>query len=222
MLNPDKQINAPEDILTGVKNILAEVISELADLRGAVRQIVWDPATKIVATKNEALPEGKGNEYKGYFEFTESVQAITPHRILAINRGEKEEALKVKLDYDMNRVRQAAAATVPLEGHPHRELLEGVVADAMARLLLPSLEREVRRELTDFAQEHAVSVFARNLRSLLLQPPLRGKRLQGIDPGLRTGSKLPALDAHGNPLEHRATNPHHRTNQTPAANIELG
>src|SRR5207248_1305684 len=96
-----------------------------------------------------------------------------------------------------------------------------VVEDALNRLLLPSLEREVRRELTDFAQEHAVSVFARNLRSLLLQPPLRGKRLLGIDPGLRNGCKLAAIDEHGNLLEHGVVYPHQPQNRKAAAKIEL-
>src|SRR5213075_2848439 len=101
-----------------------------------------------------------------------------------------------------------ANAAVPLGDHPHRELLTVVLEDALARLLLPSLEREVRRELTDFALDHAVSIFARNLRSLLLQPPLRGKRILAVDPGLRTGCKLAALDEHGNMVEQEVIYPH--------------
>jgi uncharacterized protein len=206
-VNPEKGLNTADDVMAGVKNILAEVVSELADLRGAVRRLIWDSAT-IGSTKHENLPEGKGQEYKGYFEFKESVQTIPPHRILAINRGEKEGALKVKLDYDLEKVKAAALAAVNLADHPHRELLTSVLEDALTRLVLPAIDREVRRELTDFALEHAVSIFARNLRSLLLQPPLRGKRILGIDPGLRTGCKLAALDEHGNVLEHSVIYPH--------------
>src|SRR5260370_39016615 len=99
----------------------------------------------------------------------------------------------------MEGVKRAAGATVPVgDDHPHKELLQAVVEDALTRLVLPSLEREVRRELTDISHEHAVKIFARNLRSLLMQPPLRGKRILGIDPGLRTGCKLAVLGATGN------------------------
>src|SRR5262245_501852 len=168
MLNPEKGLNTPDEVLAGARNILAEIVSELADVRGAVRQLVWDTAL-ITSGKHDHLPEGKGNEYKGYFEFKESVQTIPPHRILAINRGEKEGALKVKLDYDLNRVKSVALGVVPLGDHPHRDLLVTVIEDALARLVLPSIEREVRRELTDFALDHAVSIFARNLPSLPLQ-----------------------------------------------------
>jgi len=206
-VNPEKGLNTADEVLAGVKNILAEVMSELADLRGAVRRLIWD-STTIGATKHENLPEAKGQEYKGYFEFKESVQTIPPHRILAINRGEKEGALKVKLDYDLDKVRATALGAVPLADHPHREFLTTVLDDALTRLVLPGIEREVRRELTDFALEHAVSIFARNLRSLLLQRPLRGKRILGIDPGLRTGCKLAALDEYGNVIEHGVIYPH--------------
>jgi uncharacterized protein len=221
MVNPEKQLTSVDDVLTGVRNILAEVISETADLRGAARTILWDPAAQLVSKKNEALPEGKGQEFKGYFDFKESVQSIPPHRILAINRGEKEEVLKVKVEYDLERVKAVAREKVPLGDHPHRELLEPVLDDALNRLLLPSLEREVRRELTDFAQEHAVAVFARNLRSLLLQPPLRARRILGIDPGLRTGCKLAALDESGNLLDHAVIYPHQPQNKKAEAKVKL-
>ena len=220
MLNPEKQLISVEDVLTGVKHILAELISELADLRGSVRVVVWDTGL-IVAKRNEALPANRGQEYKGYFEFKESVQQIPPHRILAINRGEKEEALHVRIEYDLERVKNAAAAAVPIADHPHRDVLQAALEDALTRLLLPSLEREVRRELTDFAQDHAVQIFARNLRSLLLQPPLRGKRLLGVDPGLRTGCKLAALDETGNLLEHTVIYPHQPQNKKDEARLKL-
>src|SRR5439155_8895300 len=120
---------------------------------------------------------------------------------LAINRGEKEGALKARVEWDLEAVRRVALDKLPLADHPHAEFLRTVTEDALARLLLPSLEREIRRELTDEAEEHAVRVFARNLRCLLLQPPLFGRRVLAIDPGFRTGCKLAALDEVGNLLE---------------------
>src|SRR5207249_3277823 len=157
--------------------------------------------------KNESLAADQGLEYKDYFQFTEPVRQIPPHRILAINRGEKEGALKARIESDVEAVRRVALDPLPLADHPHAEFLRRVTEDALTRLLLPSLEREIRRELTEEAQDHAVAVFARNLRSLLLQPPLRARRVLAIDPGFRTGCKIAALDEHGNLLEHTTIYP---------------
>lgn len=207
MVDPDKQLATIDDVLAGVKHILAEQVAETADVRAITRMVLWDTA-KIASTKNDALPEGKGLEFKDYFAFTETLRHIPAHRVLAINRGEKENALKVKLDYDHALVNRVALEPLTFADHPHREFLLPVVEDALSRLLLPSLEREIRRELTERAQDHAVAVFARNLRSLLLQPPLRGKRVLAVDPGFRTGCKLAALDETGVLLEEAIIFPH--------------
>ena len=200
MVNPEKELNTPEDVLLGVQHILAEQIADSAEVRAAVRVTLWE-TSKLCTAKNETAAAGHGLEYKDYFEFTESVRRIPPHRILAINRGEKEGVLKPRLEWNAEAVHRAAVENLPLADHPHAEFLNKVLEDALSRLLLPSLEREIRRELTEEAEDHAVSVFARNLRSLLLQPPLRGRRVLAIDPGFRTGCKLAALDETGNLLE---------------------
>jgi uncharacterized protein len=128
--------------------------------------------------------------------------------VLAINRGEKENVLTVRLECEAELVQRMALEKLPLADHPHAEFLKQVTADALTRLLLPSLEREIRRELTSRAEQHAVTVFARNLRSLLLQPPLRGRRVLAIDPGFRTGCKVACLDETGNLLEDAVIHPH--------------
>src|SRR5579864_6472579 len=220
LVNPEKQLNTPEDVLAGVKHILSEIISELAPLSGAVRAAVWDTGM-LTSTRNESLPENRGLEYKSYFQFQESAQQIPPHRILAINRGEKENALKVKIDFNAEKVKESALQAAAFDGHPHQDLLKEVLDDALTRLVLPSLEREVRRELTDIAHEHAVKIFARNLRSLLMQPPLHGKRILGIDPGLRTGCKLAVLDETGNMLDHAVIYPHQPQNRRAEAKRRL-
>src|SRR5581483_7565974 len=155
----------------------------------------------LCTAKSESVPEGQGLDYKDYFQFSETVRRIPPHRILAINRGEKEGVLKARMEWDAEGVHRVVLSRLPLDDHPHGEFLKKVAEDALSRLLLPSLEREIRRELTDEAEEHAVKVFARNLRSLLLQPPLRGRRVLAIDPGFRTGCKVAALDETGCLLE---------------------
>jgi uncharacterized protein len=200
LVNPEKELATSADVLQGVQHILAEQIAETAEFRQAVRCVLWETG-KLAAGKKENLPEGAGLDYKDYFQFAESARRIPPHRILALNRGEKEGAIKVRLEWNADGVHRAVLNKLPLADHPHAEFLKTVVEDALNRLLLPSLEREIRRELTEEAEIHAVRIFARNLNSLLLQPPLRGRRVLAIDPGFRTGCKLAALDEHGNLLE---------------------
>jgi uncharacterized protein len=331
LANPEKGLATVDDVRTGVGHVLAEMIADAADVRAPIRGLLWETG-QISSAKSEKLQEGQGNEFKNYFQFKETVRQIPPHRILALNRGEKEQALKVTFEWPRDRISEVAlrflsdlllrkagqmplppappaapveaspavvpAATnegeqpapapaipeggdaapppspaegsIPVEApapppdqapvaetpapseqppvaeaappapaeaaapieppaaplvasmptevkpvltgdplspggefkSPHVAFLKTVLEDALTRLLIPSLEREIRNELTEEAEHHAVQVFARNLRSLLLQPPLRGKRVLAIDPGFRTGCKLAALDEFGNLLDH--------------------
>jgi protein Tex len=220
MLNPEKQLNTADDVLAGVGHILAEQIAEMADVRGPVRLVMWDTG-ELVSAKADNITEEQGKDFRDYFAFRESVRFIPAHRILAINRGEKENVLKAKVEWHHERLRAAAVHHLSLADHLHREFLEKVVDDALARLVLPSIEREIRRELTEHAQDSAVHIFARNLRSLLLQPPLRGKRVLAIDPGLRTGCKIAAIDANGNLLEESVIYPHAPHNKKAEAKSKL-
>ncbi len=207
MLNPEKELNTPDDVLAGVQHILAEQLGEIADVRMAARRVLWDTG-KLVTTKADNLPDGQGMDYKDYFQFTEPVRHIPPHRILAINRGEKESALKVRLEWNPEMLQRAVFDKLPLADHPHADLLRHCALDGLQRLLVPSLEREIRRDLTEDAADHATQIFSRNLRSLLLQPPIRGQRVLAVDPGFRSGCKLVVLDEIGHPLEHAVIHPH--------------
>ncbi|MCE9526541.1 MAG: helix-hairpin-helix domain-containing protein, partial [Planctomycetales bacterium] len=140
--------------------------------------------------------------FKDYYEFQEPLHKVPPHRVLAINRGERARAIRVKIEADFDAMQREAEQLLIPEGHPHAEFLRQCVRDALTRLLIPSLEREIRREQTDKAEEHAVEVFIRNLRKLLLQQPTRGKRVLAIDPGFKSGCKMVALDEFGNVLAH--------------------
>lgn len=213
LVDPDKWLLNTDDVLAGVKDVLAEMVADSAEVRGPLRNFIWDVGL-IAANKNEGLPEGKGKEYDPYASFKEPVRDIPPHRVLAINRGEKANVLRVRLDIDREKASEIAVYHLNLADHPHAELLIPVVADALDRLVLPSLEREVRRELTERAQDHAVLVFAKNLRSLLLQPPLRGKKVLAVDPGIRTGCKLAVLDETGKLLEDAVIYPHGQKKNT--------
>ena len=140
--------------------------------------------------------------FSDYFDYGEELKKIPPHRILAINRGERAKVLRVKVECDIEAMHGVLDELCLPEGNPHADFLRGCARDALARLILPSLEREIRRELTDRAEAHAVGVFARNLRNLLLQPPVNDRRILAVDPGYRSGCKLVALDQFGNVLAH--------------------
>jgi uncharacterized protein len=207
MIDPDTTFTTADDIMTGVKHILAEVIADTAAVRSAVRAFAWDTGT-LVTAKVEGLPDDKGREFRDFFDSHEPVRAMPPHRYLAVARGEREKVLTSRIVFDATKAKEIAADQLPqLRDHPHREFLLTVVDDAMSRLLLPSLDREIRKELTDRAHDQSAIAFARNLRNLLWQPPVRGKRILAIDPGMRTGCKLAALDEHGHVLEYDVVHP---------------
>lgn len=152
--------------------------------------------------RRKKLEERRLKAFADYFEYREAIRRIPPHRILAINRGERARILRVKIECDLDEMyRVVDEVCVPPE-HPHADFLRGCARDALSRLILPSLEREIRRELTEQAESHAVGVFARNLRKLLLQPPVRDRRILAIDPGFTSGCKMVALDQFGNVLGH--------------------
>ncbi len=218
-VSAEKGLETAEKVLEGVGHILSEAISEMAAVRDAVRKIVWKTA-KIATTKGD-VPDGQGLEYRDYFEYTEPLSQVPPHRVLAINRGEKEGPLKIKLDLPRGDLEAAYFQQLPLEGHPQAELFRGAALDALDRLILPSMEREVRRDLTDAAEKHAVEVFARNLRSLLLQPPIPKQVVLAIDPGLRSGCKVAVLDPNGNLLDHGVVYPHAPQNRRSETKVFL-
>jgi len=218
-VSSEREIESTDKVLEGVGHILAEAINELAIVRDAVRRVVWKTG-KIVTSKAE-IPEGEGLEYRDYFEYSEPVANIPPHRVLAINRGDKEGPLKVKLEVSRPELEAATYSQLPLEGHPQAEFFRRSALDALDRLLLPSMEREIRRDMTEMAERHAVDVFARNLRSLLLQPPIPKQVVMAIDPGFRNGCKVAVLGTHGELLDNGVIHPHPPQNRRHEAKIFL-
>ncbi len=218
-LNPESGVDSVEKVLEGVGHILAEAISEMATVRDAVRKVVWRTG-KIVTSKGE-IPEGQGLDYRDYFDYTEPVSQIPPHRVLAINRGDKEGPLKVKLEVSRPDVEASLFGQLPLEAHPQHDLFHAAAIDALDRLILPSMEREVRRDLTEAAEKHAVEVFARNLGSLLLQPPIPKQVVMAIDPGFKSGCKVAVLDPSGQLLDQVVIYPHPPANRRSEAKIAL-
>jgi uncharacterized protein len=198
-VDPEKGVADLEAAYAGARDIVAETVAETAQVRQAVREATRRTGTLQVARKDESSDaEGK---YRLYYEFGEKLAALPPHRILAINRGEREGALKADIDANHDAfvgTLQRRYATAP--GWLGDEV-RAAVADGYKRLLAPAIERELRAELTERAEAHALTIFAANLRGLLLQPPLRGKVVMGVDPGYRTGCKVAVVDATGKYLE---------------------
>lgn len=195
LIDAEKELPGVDEVLQGVSDILSERISEIADLRARCRRI----ARKSGRLKVSATKAGKasGSEYRNYFNYSELATAIPPHRVLAINRGEKSGLLRVKMEWDDARAGTEMLIYLRLNDHRFGQFLQRCSADAIARLIFPSLEREIRREMAEAAETQAISVFARNLRNLLLQPPFAGQRVLAIDPGFRTGCKIAVLDECG-------------------------
>ncbi|MFN0053402.1 MAG: Tex family protein [Planctomycetales bacterium] len=195
---PEKEVHDAAAALQGAADILAERISEDAEVRAIARRLAWKGG-RLTTTATDAAAE-KGQAYRDYFDHSEPVGKIPPHRVLASNRGEHAGALRVKFEWDQPGAQGEVQRHLQLDRHRFAPFLTQCLADAIDRLIHPSLEREVRRELTEKAEAQAVSTFAQNLRNLLLQPPLSGRRVLAIDPGFRTGCKVVVLDEQGNLL----------------------
>ncbi len=196
-----------EDAYAGARDIVAEVISEDADLRKVVRERTLDQGRLVCAVADASLdPQGK---YQMYYEYAELLKDIPPHRLLAINRGEKEGVLRVKVEALVEEIIAAVEGRyLKNERSIFAAQAREAAADGYQRLVAPSIERELRNVRTDEADDHAIKVFAANLRNLLLQPPLRGKRVMGIDPGYRTGCKVALVDETGKFLGGTTIYPH--------------
>ena len=204
-LNDD--VPTVENAYAGARDIIAETVAEDADVRAAVRDRTRDEAWLVVGVANEAKDER--SVYKMYYDYREKLSDLKPHRLLAINRGEREGVLKAKLDGpDEELVKRIQARMVANPDSVFTDHIRAAVADGYGRLLAPSIERELRGQATETSDEHAIHTFATNLRQLLLQPPVRGKTVIGVDPGFRTGCKVTLVDPTGKFLGGATIYPH--------------
>ena len=194
-VDAEKGAASVEAALQGASDIVAEQVSEDVAVRDQSRKLAWRTGKLIVSAGKS---EGEVSQaYRDYFDYIEPVWKVPPHRVLALNRGEHENALRVRFDWDGDLAERSISSLLKFSNHPHGDFLQAALKDGLDRLLQPSIEREVRRELTDTAELHGIQVFAQNLRSLLLQPPVQRKRVLAIDPGFRTGCKIAVLDECG-------------------------
>ncbi len=196
-VNEEKEVKTAEDALNGAKDIIAERISDDAELRKTLRQTIKDFA--MIKT---TLLEKEGNAvYDMYADHSEPVKSIPSHRVLAINRGEKEDCLKVEIVLDETVALNEIEKAYITENSTLKELMQEIIADSYKRLLFPSLENECRTDLTDVASEQAIKMFEVNLKPLLLQSPLKNNVIMGFDPGYRMGCKVAIIDEHGEVLD---------------------
>lgn len=193
----EHELHSVEDVLAGVNDIIAERISDDASYREFIRENTWKLATMQTELKNDEKDEKE--IYKMYYDYEEAVHSLVSHRILAINRGEKEEVLRVTIVPPVERIEQHLQKEVIKDRQSADcvNVLVEAITDSYKRLIQPAVEREIRNRLTESAEEQAISVFSENLRNLLLQPPLKGRMILGVDPAFRTGCKLAVVDETG-------------------------
>lgn len=202
-INEEKEVLTVEDALKGSRDIIAEMVSDDAEIRKFIRTLALKEGTLIVKNTTD-----EKSVYDMYYDYSESVKSIAPHRVLAINRGEKEEFLKVKLDINTDKIqRNIEDKYINNDNRKNKEVIVEAIEDSYKRLIFPSIEREIRNHLTEIAQERAISVFGKNLKSLLLQPPIKEKVVMGFDPAFRTGCKIAVVDKNGKLLDYTTVYP---------------
>ncbi|MBR5793306.1 MAG: RNA-binding transcriptional accessory protein, partial [Anaerotignum sp.] len=195
-VDAEKGVETVEDAIQGAKDILAEQISDDADLRKTLREATVQYGA-LLSRKSKDEP----SVYEMYYDYQEPLKKAAGHRILAVNRGEKEGFLSIKIEGEEDRLLQRMERKIIRKNSDTAEILQEVIADSYKRLIAPSLEREIRNDLTEKAEESAIGVFRENLKQLLLQPPISGKVVLALDPAYRTGCKIAVIDATGKPLE---------------------
>ncbi|MBU8908755.1 Tex family protein [Desertibacillus haloalkaliphilus] len=198
-ISEEKEVQTAEDAIQGAEDIIAEWVSDDADIRKQIRTLAFKEG-KVVSKEKKAEADEKA-VYEMYYEYEEPVQKVVPHRVLAMNRGEKEDIIKVSISFPVDKIQKLLERTyIKKHGSIAVSYIERAIQDGYKRLIEPSIEREIRNELTDKAEEQAIHIFSENLRNLLLQPPIKDKVVLGVDPAYRTGCKLTVVDDTGKVL----------------------
>lgn len=216
-VDTEKGVENSEQALAGAKDIIAEKVSDDAELRKELRKKIAETGELTC----KLLENENAKTYDTYADYSEKIKTIPSHRILAVNRGEKEECLKVSVTVDEEAFLGTVRSFYVKNGSPSGVLVDEAATDAFDRLIFPSLEREIRSDLTDKANEQAIKMFEVNLRPLLLQPPLKGKVILGLDPAYRTGCKIAVIDSEGNVLDTAVVYPTPPQNKTEEAKAKL-
>ena len=216
-INPEKEVNLVEDAIKGANDIIAEIVSDDAKIRKYIRELALRKGVIVTKNSNE-----EKSVYDMYYDYSESVKTIAPHRVLAINRGEKEDFLKVKVEINNEKViNYIINEYVNDKNLKNKEVIVSAIEDSYKRLIFPSIEREIRNTLTENAQERAISVFGKNVKSLLLQAPVKDKVVMGFDPAFRAGCKIAVVDKNGKLLDTTTVYPTEPQNKVEESKKEL-
>ena len=205
-IDAEKGVESASDAIAGAQDIVAETMSDDAELRKALREMLFEEGEVTSCYNPKQENSEKLGVYEMYKQFTERIKTLPSHRILALNRGEKEDCLKVELHCDREKAVEKIKAKY-IHGEKFADILAAAADDSYDRLIFPSIEREVRSDLTEKADEQAIKMFEVNLKPLLMQPPLKGKTIMGLDPAYRTGCKIAVFDSRGNVLDHTVIYP---------------
>ena len=210
-----EEVESHEDAIKGARDIIAEMISDEPKYRKYILNSVERQGKLVTEKKKKA--EDEKNIFEMYYTYEEPIKKIVPHRVLAINRGESEGILKVGFEIDTESLESYLTAQFVEKVHKHIEVIKEAIQDSLKRLILPSIEREIRSELTQKAEEHAIEIFSENLKNLLLQAPLKGKKILGLDPAYRTGCKLAVINEYGSFVDKNVIFPHPPVSKTDQA-----
>ncbi|MEC1540950.1 Tex family protein [Bacillus subtilis] len=220
-ISEEKEVFTREEAIEGAKHIIAEQISDEPAFRKWIRQETFKRGT-IKSAAGKSADTDEKNVYEMYYEYEEPIAKVVPHRVLAMNRGEKEDILKVAIEPPADHIKAyLEKQIIKNRSTSVREILQETIEDSYKRLIQPAIEREIRKELSEKADEQAIHIFSENLRKLLLQPPMKGKTVLGVDPAFRTGCKLAVSDETGKVLKIDVIYPHAPVNKTKEAHEKV-
>ncbi|MDO3661775.1 Tex family protein [Bacillus sp. C28GYM-DRY-1] len=220
-ISEEKEVFTWEEAIEGAKHIIAEQISDEPNFRKWIRQETFKKGT-IKSAAGKSADADEKNVYEMYYEYEEPISKVVPHRVLAMNRGEKEDILKVSIEPPADHIKAYLEKQI-IKNRPTsvKEILQETIEDSYKRLIQPAIEREIRKELSEKADEQAIHIFSENLRKLLLQPPMKGKTVLGVDPAFRTGCKLAVSDETGKVLGIDVIYPHAPVKKTKEAHEKV-
>ena len=213
------EVTTIEDAIEGAKDIIAERISDNPQYRSKILKDVFNQGLIVSSKKKKA--EDEKQTFSMYYDYNEPIKRIANHRVLAMNRGEKEKVLSIKIDFDTTRIQREIENVEIKTQNEATPFIKEAIQDSLKRLILPSIEREIRGDLTQNAESHAIDVFSENLRNLLLQPPMKGKQILGVDPAFRTGCKLAVVNPFGTFIAKGVIYPHPPISKVEEAEKEL-
>ncbi|WP_085060546.1 Tex family protein [Staphylococcus haemolyticus] len=213
------EVATVDEAIQGALDIIAEHVSDNPKYRSRILKDIYRQGNIVTAKKKKADDEKE--TFAMYYDYVEPIKNVANHRVLAMNRGEKEKVLSVKVEFDTQQVASAIEKNEVKSNNPHGDYIKLAIEDSLKRLIMPSIEREIRADLTEKAEQHAIEVFSENLHHLLLQPSMKGKQILGVDPAFRTGCKLAVINPYGTFIDKSVIYPHPPKSKVEASEKEI-